>query len=282
METFDKLHKFDEEFCKKAQTMTLSLLHVLSIFRKRHIGAKENFKIAGSIFEGAGISRLFKPNETFPDGLNREGEADVEVVILEIPETLKGCVHEIQNKPEYVNVKADDSILELATELGWNINKKKRDELLEIISDDGWLKTYKMKELSLKRNPVTKRTTKKLKSIIAFVLKKKFDEISITVDQAITKASIESNIMLYVSGQPFYNISYDSVTLIRLSWWPSIAQEWKDRKRNWPSQSFIYRISNICYIINKSSPEEKENQETLEMRYSFIFCSRGKRISAHA
>ena len=65
------------------------------------------------------------------------------------------------------------------------------------------------------------------------------------------------------------------VTLLKLTWWPTIAQEWKSRDRNWPSPTEIEKISRFCYIINKPSPIERDNEETVELRYSFTHVERG-------
>ena len=241
---------------------------------KQQPATQRNTRVAGSMVEGGGTARIFQRNATFPDDLNREGEVDMEVILAQIPQYMKNNVQDIQGKPGYVNVRADQELLEQAHEIGWKITDTTRHDMRNATSSDGLLKTYKIKEAALKRIPITKNTVKKLEPILADVLNEKTEDVSITATQVITKSAVQSNIMISINGLPFYNISYDLVTLLELTWWPAIAQEWKLRKRKWPSSTEVEKISRICYIINKPSISERDNEETNELRYSFTHVER--------
>ena len=275
MDKFEELYTYDETLCKNIESLTLEVLFVWNKLEKQQPAAQRNTRVAGSIVEGGGMARIFQKSTFFPDKLNREGEADIEVIMAEIPYYMKHIVRDIQGKPGYVNVRAGQELLEHANETGWKITDTTRHEMNNATSSDGWLKPYKIKEAALKRMPVTEKTAKKLEPIVADVLNKKTEDVSITTTQVITKSSVQSDIMISINALPFLKISYDMVTLLKLAWWPTIAQEWKSRDRNWPSPTEIEKISRFCYIINKPSPIERDNEETVELRYSFTHVERG-------
>ena len=58
--------------------------------------AIKNIRIAGSTAEGTALARLFRRNNLFPDGLNREIEVDYEFILFEIPENFKNYVEDIR------------------------------------------------------------------------------------------------------------------------------------------------------------------------------------------
>ena len=264
----------DEEICKDSEALSLEGLVVWNKLEKQQPATQRNIRIAGSIVEGGGMARLFQKNTTFPDELNREVEVDIEVIVVQIPYYMKDNVRDIQGKPGYVKVRADQELLEQANEIGWIITDTTRRDVKDATSLDGWLKPYKIKEATLKRMPITKTTAKKLEPIVADVFNKKTKNVSITTTQVITKSTVQSDIMININAAPFFKISFDIVTLLELTWWPKIAEEWKSRKRRWPSSTEIEKISRFCYIINKPSSIERDNEETKELRYSFTHVER--------
>ena len=241
---------------------------------KQQPATQRNIRVAGSLVEGGGVARIFQRNATFPDDLNREGEVDIEFILAQMPHDMKHNIQDIQGKPGYVNLRVYQELLEQANEIGWKITDTTRHDIKNATSSGGWLKPYKIKEAALKRMPITKTTVKKLEPILADVFNEKTEHVSITATQAITKSTVQSDIMISINALPFYKISYDIVTLLELTWWPTVAQEWKLRKRKWPSSTEIEKISRICYIINKPSISERDNEETEELRYSFTHVER--------
>ena len=91
-----------------------------------------------------------------------------------------------------------------------------------------------MKEATLKRMPVTKSTAGKLEPTLTDAFHMKTEDVSITTTQVITKSTVQSDIMININAASFFKISYDIVTLLELTWWQTIAGEWKSRKRRWP------------------------------------------------
>ena len=268
------MYTHDEKICKESATLSLEGLVVWNKLEKQQPAIQRNTRVAGSIVEGGGTARLFQKNTTFPDELNREGEVDIEVIIVQIPYYKKDNIRDIEGKPGYVKVRADQELVEQAKEIGWKITDATRRDLKNATSSNGWVKTYKMKEATLKRMPITNTTTEKLEPILADIFSMKTEDVTITTTQVITKSTVQSDIMISINDAPFFKISYDIVTLLELTWWPTIAEEWRSRKRRWPSSTEIEKISRFCYIINKPSSIEKDNEETKELRYSFTNVER--------
>ena len=268
------MYTYDEKICKDSETLSLEALVVWNELEKQQPAIKRNIRVTGSIVEGGGTARLFQENTTFPDELNREGEVDIEAIMIQIPYYMKDKVRDIEGNPGYVNVRADEELLEQANEIGWKITDITRRDWTNATSSDGWLKPYSIKEATLKRMPITKTTTEKLEPILADVFNMKSEDVSITTTQVITKSTVQSDIMININAAPFFKISCDIVTLLELTWWPTIAEEWKSRKRRWPSSTEIEKLSRFCYIINKPSSIERDNEETKEFRYSFPHVER--------
>ena len=271
---FQDIYSRDEELCKEAKSISLQALQVWNRLEKHQPTASRNIWSTGSLVEGTGTARIFQPTSRFPDGLNREGEADIEIVIAKIPEHLKHNVHDIEGKPGYVNVHVFDTALDEAADLGWKIYDNTKKLLPEMTSKDSYIKPFCLKTAALEKINFTEETAGYLKPLLAEVFQKDIKDVSMELGQSITKSSVQSDIMIFVEKQPFFRLSYDIVTLLKLECWPTVAQEWKERTRKWPFDGFIEKLSKFCYIITKPSPEEKDNEETVEMRYSFAHVER--------
>ena len=213
---FEELYTYDENFCKDYEILSLDALAVWNKLEKQQLAAQRNTRVAGSMAEGGGTARIFQRSTTFPGELDREGEVDIEVIIGQIPNYKRHNVRDVQGKPGYVNVRADQQLLEQANEIGWRITDTIRHDLKNATSRVGWLKPYKMKEATLKRMSITKKSVKKLEPLLADVFNKKTEDVSITTTQVITKSTVQSDIMISISTLPFYKISYDIVTLVEL------------------------------------------------------------------
>ena len=207
MDKFEELYTYDETLCKNIESLTLEVLFVWNKLEKQQPAAQRNTRVAGSIVEGGGMARIFQKSTFFPDESNREAEADIEIIMVEVPYNMKHIVRDIQGKPGYVNVRAGQELLEQAKEIGWKITDTTRQEMNDATSGHGWLKTYKIKEAALKRMPVTEKTAKKLEPIVADVLNKKTEDVSIATTQVITKSSVQSDIMISINALPFFKVS---------------------------------------------------------------------------
>ena len=271
---FLKLQELDNRICKAGKKLVVDIVEGNPRLNEDQKKALKNVSIAGSISEGATLARLFSANKVFPDGCNREAEVDIEFVVTEVPLEHKVLVTDIIEKPGYLRLQTDTALLTLANNIGWNISEEdKADIISKVCSTEGYVQPYKIKEYALSKVKY-KDEKGATKIIIAAALGKKKKDVSFEADQSITKSSVGSDFLLRIDGQPFLNISFDTVPLFRIPWWPSIAEEWKRRERKWPSDEVIDEITSVCYIIAKPSVEEKYNNETTELRYAFAHVER--------
>ena len=104
---------------------------------KHHPATQENTRVAGSIVEGGGTASLFQKKTTFPDDVNREVEVDIEIIVVKIQCYMKDSVRDIQGKPGYVKVRADQELPEQANRIGWKITDTIRRDVKNATSSDG-------------------------------------------------------------------------------------------------------------------------------------------------
>ena len=116
-----EIYSCDEDLCKEAKSISLQAVNVWNKLEKYQPTGSRNILATGSLVEGTGSARVFQPTSRFPDGPNREGEADIEIVISKIPKNLKHNVHDIEGKPGYVKVHIFDTILDEAADLGLSL-----------------------------------------------------------------------------------------------------------------------------------------------------------------
>ena len=90
----------------------------------------------------------------------------------------------------------------------------------------------------------------------------------------ITKATVQDNFDVYINEKLILNIAWDISTLIRINWWPDVANEWIFRKRNLPKQTVINDLTKVSYLIAKSSASPNLESNTSELRYSFAHLER--------
>ena len=274
---FKRIQKLDNDICNYGSSLVFGLIKLNRENYEDHKKAfDKNVLVAGSISEGATMARLFFQNTVFPGRVNREAEVDLEFVLSEIPIERKDWVENIPGKPGYVRMKVDSETVNAARRLGWNVNKKdERDYSRKIATKAGYLKPYRLKNQTLSRIEVRNKYHRQIiHLLLAAALSKKIDDVELEEVYCVTKSSVGSEFFIKVHGEPHLNISFDTVPLFRIKWWPSIAEKWKSRERNWPSKKKIELITKECYIIAKPSTENKDKHETTEMRYSFAHVER--------
>jgi len=119
---------------------------------------------------------------------------------------------------------------------------------------------------------VDNRFSECMQSLLAGVLRKCKTDVGISVALLRTNATAESMIRININKEKFLKICYDSVPMIRLQWWPDVANEWKEGKRVWPSESAIQELTQIGYIIGK--PQNKSDRNATDLRYAFSHIER--------
>ena len=114
--------------------------------------AIKNIRIAGSTAEGTALARLFRRNDLFPDGLNREIEVDYEFILLGIPENFKNHVEDMRgNNIGFLNLRLDLELFKLVNDLGWKFEEEELMSALYHVAPNGHLLPYRLKEIYLKK-----------------------------------------------------------------------------------------------------------------------------------
>ena len=271
LKSFEKIQKLDEEYCSTVQEMLQNTFEFNMGIGKIQPDGVKNIRIAGSTAEGTALARLFRRNDLFPDGLNREIEADYEFILFEIPENLKNHVEDLRgNKTGFLNLRVDLELLKLVKELGWKIEEEELMSVLYHIAPNGHLLPYRLKETYLNKQRFI-GSNRFIEIGFAYVLNKKRQDVSFThVQENIKKSSVKLEGIVNIKSEPYLALSFDIVQLIKLNWWPEIATEWKTRERDWPkNQRVINELTKESFIIGKPTHDQYFNYDTDELRYSF-------------
>ena len=176
---------------------------------------------------------MFRRNNSLPDCLNREIEANYECILFEIPENLKDHVEDLQgNKTGFLNLKLDRNFLKSAINIGWNVKYDELQLVLSQVAPNGYLLPLRLKKACLEKLRFN-ASHHLIEITFAYALNRKSQDISFTnKNQGVNKSSVKLEGTLNIDKLPYLSLSFDMVQLIRLKWWPKIASEWKTRKRN--------------------------------------------------
>ena len=267
------MQRVDEEYCSTVQELLLKILifkSEMGIGLIKPYGIK-NVRIAGSIAEGTALARFFRRNDLFPDRLNREMEADFEYILFEIPENLKENIEDLYgNKIGFLNLRLDLNFLRSVNQAGWSLDEEEIELILKNAAPCGYLLPYRLKEMALEKLRLND-SEQIVRKAFAYVLNKKSQDISFTnKKESINKSSMKFEGIVNSEKKAFLALLFDFVHLIRLKWWPEIANEWKTRKRNWPNdENIINELTKESFIITKPTHDEDFDFDTNELRYSF-------------
>ena len=264
------MQRLDEEYCTAMQELLLKIFKIeMGIGLIKPDGIK-NVRVAGSSAEGAAIARLFRRNDLFPDHLNREMEADFEYILFEIPENLKENVEDLHGKKTgFLNLRLDLDFLRSVNQSGWSLDEEEIALILDLAAPNGYLLPYRLKEMAIDKLRFND-SDKIVRTAFAFVLSKKLQDISFTdMKEGINKSSMKYEGIVKTKQNPYLALLFDVVLLVKLKWWPKIANEWKTRKRNWPSNENVKELTKESFIITKPTHHEDVDYDTNELRYSF-------------
>ena len=232
--------------------------------------ALRNIAIAGSTYEGAIISRLFK---SFDGSIARELESDIEITLLEIPAQCKDFVEDIPDKGGFARIRVTDDLLwTFYSENDWDVISKDFEKIRNYLFRNSYFDPYTMKKYLKKIFDIPNTTHNLLEILLSAAIQK---NVKLTIrPHKQTKATVEGNLDIYIGDEYFLNFSWDIATVFRINWWPDLACEWIFRKRNWPEKKVVKDLTNICYLITKSSVTQSSRDTMFEMRYSFAHVER--------
>lgn len=286
------LYYVDERICSTARSIINQWMTRDSNSVKHMKARREQIHLSGSCTEGGMVSRFFmreskslieglgEYSNYYVGGINREAEMDMEYTLLELTPNMKDLVVEIPERPGYLRLREHPEYMANAQSLGWDVNETYRllwDRMLTgIIYEDDYIRSHNLKAFFVNKVSVgmvvDNRFSECMQSLLAGVLRKCKTDVGISVALLRTNATAESMIRININKEKFLKICYDSVPMIRLQWWPDVANEWKEGKRVWPSESAIQELTQIGYIIGK--PQNKSDRNATDLRYAFSHIER--------
>ena len=248
----------------------IDAVHQESKTGEKHKEALKNIVVTGSAQEGSMTARLFKPSKT-KDGLNREVEVDLQYILLEIPKDYKHFIEDIPGKDGFVKVRMNKDALGFAAgKVGWKADPKEYEEILAQVSKNGYLKPYRFKEKILENIDVPNRDSE-IQLILSAALDIEFDRIKLSrPHEDITKSLVGSYLDILIDSEVQLRVSWNVATVMKLNWWPSVANEWIERERKWPSIDSTTNLTHFSYITMNISPDK----DSTELRYSFAHIER--------
>ena len=180
-------------------------------------------------------------------------EVHFNIVVNGIPE--KNIFEDIPGKDGKFKIKNCDRFFQL-------IENNYDRECLRCGQDDTYIEVTQAKQSLFNNDFVKGELTKALQNGLS----------SIQTEEAYSDFTIaNSSIGLFKNGQMWLNISLDMHVMMKVNFWPSIAQEWKTRDRMWPSKDIITEMTKSCYITAKSDDVQNEgdNVKSFDFGYSF-------------
>ena len=269
---FEELHEIDKNWISLLSKLLPALRENSKFQKLQNDGELDNVSIAGSTYEGAMVARVFTPSN---GSISREIETDVEFTLLSIPESYKGIVEDIPQKKGFARVCITDDLLwKFSIASNWDVYKRHFEERRYKICKSGYFKPNVMKE-TLSSNLDINKSPKTRLRVATFLSASTEERITFKFNTpTITKATVQDNFDVYVNEKLILKVAWDFSTLIRINWWPEVANEWIFRERKWPKKSVINDLTKTSYLITKSSVDPSSENDTSELQYSFAHLER--------
>merc|ERR1719427_414469 len=236
----------------------------------------DKVELSGPITKGSAMAALFKPTKS---GVNRELPVGLTLELLQIPQEYNNLVEDVSGREGFVRVRVDKDAFKLLGSLQLEVDSKEYLQHLPLIIKDGYLKPYQLKELVLNTLEEKAGSTSDVDGVTelfwAVVLDTSLDSLKISKPpQQTTKFPTTSYVEVFVDKKLKLKFSWDVATAIKLNWWPSVAQEFVNRKREWPSKETITSLTQSSHISLIPGDEEAIDKDSLELVYSFAHVER--------
>lgn len=157
--------------------------------------------------------------------VNKESKFDLEFVLTDIPINLK---HRLENtdKNGFTKTKlSGEELYKLLQKNGWKFGEVNDVNACTQVTENGYLNPSRLKEVIGEGFQCTH--DKFAEAAFAVMLNKSLSDV--TVDCAcpgkLTKSSIMVEVCIKVKEEAVMKLSYDTVFIIRLAWWPEAAEK---------------------------------------------------------
>ena len=272
-----ELDTLDQTISNHTKNSIKNLLHFSGIARNYGKSTCKNVMLAGSAYESAILARIFLPLKT-RDKVNKECEFDLEFVLIEVPIMLKDRI-ESTGKNGFARIKlTEEELGMLLQENGWNFSGEHYRKTRAYVTENGYLNPSRLKQVLRKAFRYTSNNAF-IDAAFAVLLNESFNDVTVdcVCPGQLTRSSVMIEISIKVKDEVVMNLSYDAVVIIRLAWWPKVADEWENRDRSWPDDSIIKKLTSCCYMIPKPlkrTDDDEHDSDLLDFRYTFSHIER--------
>ena len=148
------------------------------------------------------------------------------------------------------------------------------------VTENGYLNPSRLKEVIGEGFRCTH--DKFAEAAFAVMLNKSLSDVAVdcACPGKLTKSSIMVEVCIKVKEEAVMKLSYDTVFIIRLAWWPKAADEWRKRNRIWPEGHIVEGLTLCSYIIPKPLNrtddilDDAQTSDILDFRYTFSHIER--------
>ena len=209
---------------------------------------------------GGFSSRLFQPSIVDSHRINeshinincddneRDHDKTLDIDIANyrtIPITERDNIIDIPDSLGYVYIKGSSKILHKTMKYKGHRSPLKNIQNQLLTKDKKYLSSPKFQEKPDKNNKRRKFSEEMMAEVFKTILQ---EDSYVGYSEKKTNSLLENNYKWSEQPQKFWTVKVNKVRLLRTSWWPKNAQEWKTRSRQWPSQNLVDRVSRFVFL----------------------------------
>ena len=211
-------------------------------------------------------------------------ETDVETTVGEIHTSRKHCLNDIQNKPGFARLQVISDSCYCPSCMSCPGNKfrdtspqRVQHYVQHLTDQNGFLLPKKIKRQSLEESARFKDVhVENARMVASFILDKPITAfVASNFSANLTKATINYGYDISIDGIIDARISVDFSLNFKIHWIPDVTYKWLSRQNHkWPPKEMLHDQLKYSYVIAKPSCAEKNNDNSIEFRYSFAQIER--------
>ena len=266
--------------CEQLEKLLLKIIDSSPLIKRLQ---NIELKLSGSLSEGSFLSRWFFTREN-NSSILADIEADVETTVGEAPIFQKHCFKDIHNKPGFTNIQLISENCSCPTCMKYTESRfldttpeRFLYYIQPFINENGFLMSKMIKARSLEANSYFKDVhVENARMVASFILDKPVTSfVASNFTANLTKATLNFGYYISIKNTMDAKISLDFSFNFKLHWIPDVTNKWLSRHRHkWPPIKMLHDQLKYSYVIAKPSCTEKNNENTIEFRYSFAHIER--------
>ena len=195
---FEELYEVDKAITDLARNFLQATRDKVRFGIVQKQGVLHNTAIAGSIYEGGCVARVFRP---------------VNGDFLEIPECQKNIVQDIPDKKGFAKILARTDVLEsLILESDWKTESQETQKSISKFCDSNYFKPYALKDEIRKHFKISNSNRYVSEAFLTTLLGGKVKMIF--KEPEVTKATVTAGVDIYLNGKQVIKAAVDVATLV--------------------------------------------------------------------